>query len=108
MEPRELVAELSKLQEDFENDRLTNNGRLVKRALFEILRSFRLQLEYERITKRIARKKGQEPRMVLPWSEDERAAIQEAILLRHVIAKRAAELNKKKKEARSHKRKQAT
>ena len=108
MEPQKLVAELSKLQEDLEKEGLTNNWRAVKGALFMIVSTYTLQLEYERVTKRVARKNREQPRTVLSWSDEKRAAVQEAILLRRAIMKRAAELNNKKKKARADRRKQAT
>lgn len=96
MEPRELIEALSELQEDLEKEGLTNNWRARKGCLFQIVRLYTLQLEFERVTKRVARKNGEQPRTVLPWSEEKRAAVQEAILVRRAIMKRAAELNKKR------------
>ena len=107
MEPRELIAALSKLQEDLEKEGLTNNWRERKRALFLMVRLDTVQLEMERLTKRVARRNGEQPRKVLHWSEEKRAAVQEAILLRRAIMKRAADLNKKRKKARADRRNQA-
>jgi hypothetical protein len=108
MEPRELIAALSKLQEDLEKEGLTDNWRARKGGLFLMVRLDTAQLEMERVTIKSARYHGKEPRAVLSWSEEKRAAVQEAILLRRAIMKRAAELNKKRKKARADRRKQAT
>ena len=100
MEPRELIAALSKLQEDLEKEGLTDNWRARKGALFLMVRLDTAQLEMERVTKRVARRNGEQPRAVLRWSDEKRAAVQEAILVRRAIMKRAAELNKRRFSAR--------
>jgi hypothetical protein len=96
MEPRELIAAMSKLQEDLEKEGLTDNWRALKGCLFQMVRLYTTQLEFERVTIKSARYHGEEPRAVLPWSEEKRAAVQEAILVRRAIMKRAAELNKQR------------
>ena len=96
MEPRELVSALSQLQEDLEKEGLTDNWRARKGLLFQLVRLYTLQLEMERVTKRVARRNGEQPRAVLRWSDEKRATVQDAILVRRAIMKRSAELNKRR------------